>query len=153
MNEQTASIPEYDCNAHCRETECPGTGWEWNGLQCFNQFGKVRACPAPGDVTRYRNGVPVRAPLGEYVPQDPALPDPVPCELPAPKPPFDPANVADVARWCRKGFGGGRGLQRLASELARFKVPNGGAEWKHYHVKALLLAHPREKRQRVRRAA
>jgi hypothetical protein len=82
--------------------------------------------------------------------QAPSAPAPARAVTPAP---FDIADMAAVARHARKGFGAGRSLDSVATELTRLNVsaPNGNA-WRGCDVKHLLLTHPREP-GRFKRAA
>lgn len=107
---------------------------------------RVDIRPRPIPAARYTNGIPIRAPLGQRLPQAPLAPPPpaFPCELLVPVAPFDIHDEADVARWARKGFRAGRGMCWLAAELTRFKTPaQNGGDWRQCDVKHLLLCHPR----------
>jgi hypothetical protein len=156
---ETARAPEYDCNAHCRETECPGTGWEWNGLKCFNQWGRPRACPVPDDTARLPGPRALRPPMRPpdpvvYEPEPEPAPEPEhapvaaqPAPVPAPVVLFDVHDLAAVAAFARRAFRAGKRMQWTVVELTRLNcpAPRGGA-WRTCDVKHLLLDNPRPDR-------
>ena len=160
MNEhETASLTEYDCNAHC--LKCPGAGFIWGTSKCFDRYHRVRACPAFDEATRPGHRA-LRPPMR---PPDSVVCDPEPVDpldtadavtaLPAPVTAFDIHDSAAVAARARVGFRQGRGMTLIAAELTRLNCPAPhGATWRAWDIRKLLLDNPRPARpKRAKMAA
>jgi hypothetical protein len=125
---ETASMTEYDCNAHC--AQCPGTGWFWGGSKCFNQYHRTRACPVPDEAARPGPARALRPPL--------ALARPAP----------DPYKV--VKEEIRAAYSRGQTLTEIGNDLNRRGVlPKRGSHFYPAIVRTVVLQVPREKRAKL----
>lgn len=79
--------------------------------------------PFPLPEPRHRNGIPLRPPLAEAIPEPEPLPMVTgPVIVATPHPPFDATDATARVEWIRKQVGAGYTLRRIAAALNRWRI-------------------------------